>query len=660
MDGHFIQANFKKEAIYSWNKFPKSWDVVSQWVESGKGLAAVVPSSLGLAVIDVDKGGQQGVEYIIDQLGLEGSFCVVKSKKGHHIWVKVDGPFNRYAFKLENGVSGDFLGANCYAVIHCDLNIWKQSIEQLIEDGSELSMQKIAEKIKPKHVNDRQEGGFEHDPILRLTNAEKGTRNNTLYGCARDMDVANLDPWLLTDICAQKHPDMATKKVRATILSALKKNRQEYGTDNKYLTAAGAAQELLDANVEHEATDFAYTDEGFMLAIDKLGYDFRHDLLSSTYQFFDGSRWMPLTDEMEANIHCQLAKEFTYTNSAGEVRPYDLSDARWTRFLRSSMQDRSVNAFEEDFLKTKPEWDKIERIEEAFIDCLGAEDTPLNRQMSKLLFLAIVARNYENFFWGSGVQFDYMPILQGREGNGKSTFCREICGKQYHDDGLNIADSAQKQAESIDSNIIIEVSELSGLRRAEIESYKALITRTTEPSIRRAYQRHPRKNPRYCVFIGTSNPSEVIPDTGGENRRWVVVNVPDECTSKKVSGYFSKNRDQLFAEAIHVWRTHKPDLVLDSVAENLQTESNREHLTGSDDYRELIGHITSRLANEFQLTELVKLLLKSTEEQFPSDHSIDSYIKTNSLRLRNALHFNGYRKKRVRKYGIQMVVWSNQ
>jgi len=54
------------------------------------------------------------------------------------------------------------------------------------------------------------------------------------------------------------------------------------------------------------------------------------------------------------------------------------------------------------------QWDGKERIETIFIDWLGAEDTPLIREMSSKWLIAAVKRIYE-----PGCKFDNMIVLKG-------------------------------------------------------------------------------------------------------------------------------------------------------------------------------------------------------------------------------------------------------
>lgn len=76
-----------------------------------------------------------------------------------------------------------------------------------------------------------------------------------------------------------------------------------------------------------------------------------------------------------------------------------------------------------DYLNTV-EWDGQKRIESLFIDLLDADDTELNRYMTKIWFVAAVKRIFE-----PGCKFDNMIVLQGEQGIGKSSICDLISFK---------------------------------------------------------------------------------------------------------------------------------------------------------------------------------------------------------------------------------------
>ena len=80
-------------------------------------------------------------------------------------------------------------------------------------------------------------------------------------------------------------------------------------------------------------------------------------------------------------------------------------------------QEVKYNPVQIEIEKTK--WDGQRRAEEFLIKWAGAEDTPVNRECSRLLFAGGIRRAYE-----PGSKFDNIIVLIGSQGAGKSTLCR--------------------------------------------------------------------------------------------------------------------------------------------------------------------------------------------------------------------------------------------
>ena len=78
------------------------------------------------------------------------------------------------------------------------------------------------------------------------------------------------------------------------------------------------------------------------------------------------------------------------------------------------------------------------RLENLYIDFLGANNTGYVKAATRKSFVAAVARIYE-----PGTKFDSVVVLVGPQGCGKSTIFAKM-GNEYYSDSLNLTDMKDK------------------------------------------------------------------------------------------------------------------------------------------------------------------------------------------------------------------------
>ena len=67
----------------------------------------------------------------------------------------------------------------------------------------------------------------------------------------------------------------------------------------------------------------------------------------------------------------------------------------------------------------------------------------------------------------------------------------------------------------------VEIAELTGMRRADIERVKAFASRRVD-RYRPSYGRHVITAPRQCICIGTTNSERYLKDETGARRFWPI------------------------------------------------------------------------------------------------------------------------------------------
>ena len=171
-----------------------------------------------------------------------------------------------------------------------------------------------------------------------------------------------------------------------------------------------------------------------------------------------------------------------------------------------------------DFLAALPEWDGVPRLDTLLIDLFDAEDSPYTRAVTRKTLVAAIRR-----VLSPGCKFDFVLTLVGPQGIGKSTAIATLCGPDYFTDNLSFNMMRDKQsAENIQGNWIVELGEMAGVSKAEVESVKAFISRQDD-KYRASYGRRATPHPRQCIFIGTANQENgFLRDITGNRRFWIV------------------------------------------------------------------------------------------------------------------------------------------
>lgn len=191
-------------------------------------------------------------------------------------------------------------------------------------------------------------------------------------------------------------------------------------------------------------------------------------------------------------------------------------------------------------------WDGTPRLERLIIDYAGAEDTPLNRAMTRKHFTAAVAR-----VMNPGCKYDYCLIIAGPEGMGKSTLF-SIMGGDWFNDSL-VTTEGKSGMEQLRCGWIFELAELSSIKRSDVEQVKNYISRRDD-IYRPAYGSVTEKYPRQCVFCGSTNEEYFLKGDTGNRRFWVIAVSPNLRKYNDFNASLTRDRDQLWAEAVTYWK----------------------------------------------------------------------------------------------------------
>ena len=180
-------------------------------------------------------------------------------------------------------------------------------------------------------------------------------------------------------------------------------------------------------------------------------------------------------DGMEIKGEVPWKHPSKYWRDADDAQLISYVDSHYGTFSQRNYQiavtkvadDRSYHPIRE-YLAALPEWDGVPRVDTLLIDYLGAEDNSYVRAVTRKTLCAAVRRVQE-----PGVKFDTMLVLNGPQGIGKSTLISRLAG-EWFSDSLNLSDTKDKTAaEKLQGYWILEIGELAGLRKAEVETLRS-------------------------------------------------------------------------------------------------------------------------------------------------------------------------------------------
>ncbi|MCC3243819.1 virulence-associated E family protein [Methylocystis sp. WRRC1] len=234
------------------------------------------------------------------------------------------------------------------------------------------------------------------------------------------------------------------------------------------------------------------------------------------------------------------------------------------------------NKLAEQLLKYAGQWDGVPRIDDFFKTYFHVKNEKMAAIAGRILFLQMAKRSLE-----PGAKCDIVVVLAGIQGIVKSTTLEACCEPGRFGDHVPELSNAVEAAKYCVGKMLIEISELNAMRRAENEAIKAFISRKVD-EIRFSYDKFPRSIPRSYNMVGTTNEIEFLNDSTG-SRRYIVCDLvaaremPD---GRSIPEHVAEMRPQLLGEAVTRILKNEPHWIDDK---ELQAEIQRNN---AEYYRE--------------------------------------------------------------------------
>lgn len=181
-------------------------------------------------------------------------------------------------------------------------------------------------------------------------------------------------------------------------------------------------------------------------------------------------------------------------------------------------------------------WDGTPRIDSWLTTYARVIDTEYSRAVGEHWLRSVAARGLT-----PGAKCDHILVLEGRQGDKKSTLFEVLGGRFYAAPPTIIGDRA---VQNMSGKLIVCLEELESLEKSEIGALKAQITRRVD-RLRLPWARTATDIPRTATLAGTCNRDDYLRDETGNRRFWPVR------VGKISIDALERDRDQLLAEAVH-------------------------------------------------------------------------------------------------------------
>lgn len=299
-----------------------------------------------------------------------------------------------------------------------------------------------------------------------------------------------------------------------------------------------------------------------------------------------------------------------------------------TSVLEAVSVTASKNTFHpvRDYL-TGLTWDNQPRLESWLYLIMGVPITPYSMKVAKRWMIGAVARVMK-----PGSKVDNVLILEGGQGEGKSTALNILGGEWFMDTPFTLGDKEAFQM--IRGKWIVELGELDAFNKADSTKAKQFFSASSD-TFRESYGRRTADVPRQCVFAGTTNQEEYLKDTTGNRRYWPVM-----CHKVELDA-LREIRDQLWAEALFCYQAGDIWWVDKGERDAFEEEQDARYTVDAWEHQILPfleEHVGETVTSADILTDALKL-------------DLGHWGKPEQMRVGHIMHRLGWRRERLAASG---------
>ena len=540
--------------VKGWQNRKPNFRIIRDHHRQGQFLFALVPSSLGLLVVDIDTDHKAGVaqlrKAITDSLG-EPAFEVSSRSGGLHLYYRSHERLGNSSWKYEGETGGEIRSGSGYVILW-DIDTLTAGLEN-VEDNDAVDAEKwpIEMAHMPAPTNTT--------TVTHLNNGNgtrpgpKPSEATIRYWLSRISPDSDYETWIKVGmslhregypvalweewssdgekyengVCVRKWATFSNDRQKAVGLRWLENLVIENGPKWVMVTSKGKPETRVLENVVAALNHLSET-------------EFSYDMFADQELMNDS----PIMDADVVELQGRLQREYQYAPT---------KEAMYDGVTAICKRNHSFHPVVDYLEGCEENWDRKLRLNTVGATYWGTEDNPLQNATARLLLYGLVAR-----VLCPGSKFDYLPIIHSlKQGTGKSTSC-SILGGDWYGQGFSLDqyDPGKITLERTQNVWLVECAEIGGFQLADTEKLKGFVTQNSD-SARMAWGRKNIHRKRQFIMVGTTNVSEFLPDT--ENRRFPILAVKNNVDLVALE----HDRDQLFGEAMHDVKTYG---MLDHVA----------------------------------------------------------------------------------------------
>ena len=213
-------------------------------------------------------------------------------------------------------------------------------------------------------------------------------------------------------------------------------------------------------------------------------------------------------------------------------------------------------------------WDKQRRLDNFFVDYLGADKNETTTLITRVFFMGAVAKVYN-----ADTKFDYVVDLVGGQGVGKTSILKNIAPLGLYTDQFNTF-TKKDDFEVMKNALIVNDDEMTASNDASFEEIKKFIT-MQDFEYRKPYGHKPVHFKKKFVITRTTNEVRHLKDRSGDRRFLSIYAHPEKQTKNPVSELTPDVVQQLWGEAVWLYKNAK-DPFRFSPKQEVLLKANRE------------------------------------------------------------------------------------